>query len=156
MKYITCADTAKLVRAAVKEVFPKIKFGVKSKTYSGGASITISWIDGPTSAQVNAVTSRFSGADFDPMQDLKTNRTSELNGEKVSFGADYIFTQRQISARHLRDAILDVCFKFGIDDIPMVTETGHGVRFSAQFPVCKNAVQSFEEVAYQTAREMAA
>ncbi|WP_338423309.1 LPD29 domain-containing protein, partial [Xylella fastidiosa] len=46
-KYLTCAETAKLVRKALKESFPDIKFSVKSSNYSGGASIRVSWIDGP-------------------------------------------------------------------------------------------------------------
>lgn len=40
-KYLSCAETAKLIRQALKEAFPDMKFGVRSKTYSGGASIDV-------------------------------------------------------------------------------------------------------------------
>ena len=60
--YISCADTAKLVRQALKESFPGIKFGVRSSTYSGGASIYIRWTDGPNAAMVESIAGKFSGS----------------------------------------------------------------------------------------------
>lgn len=44
-EYISCADTAKLIRQAIKEAFPGVKFSVRSSVYSGGASITVEWLD---------------------------------------------------------------------------------------------------------------
>src|SRR5215470_14435024 len=70
-RYITCAETAKLLRGALKRAFPGVKFSVKSKTYSMGASITVRWIDGPTAQMVEAVTGPYAGAGFDGMIDLK-------------------------------------------------------------------------------------
>lgn len=97
-RYLTCAETAKLVRAALKETFPGQKFSVRSSVYSMGASIDVSWTDGPTAEQVDDVTNAFRGSDFDSMQDMKVYRDSRLNGERVSFGADYIHTRRDLSA----------------------------------------------------------
>lgn len=101
-KYLSCAETAKLVRAALKARYPLTKFSVRSKTYSGGASIDVSWTDGPTDAEVEAITFLYKGANFDGMIDLKTYVTSILvdengNPEEVRFGADFIFTQRALS-----------------------------------------------------------
>ena len=96
-RYLTAAETAKLVRAALKTAYPTIKFSVKSKTYAGGASIGITWIDGPTTKEVDAIVQPFGGADFDGMQDLKTYNKHLLNGEPVRFGADFIFTYRKPS-----------------------------------------------------------
>lgn len=42
--YFSAADTAKLVRAALKRSFPGTRFFVRSKTYSAGASIDVSWM----------------------------------------------------------------------------------------------------------------
>lgn len=70
-RYLTCAETAKLIRADLKKQFSGIKFTVRSKTYSGGASIRIGWDDGPTDEAVRAVTDQYSGADFDGMVDYK-------------------------------------------------------------------------------------
>lgn len=123
--YLTCAETAKLVRKALKGSFPGVKFSVRSSTYSGGASITVSWTDGPTTTDVDKVVKIFSGADFDGMIDLKVYAThwlhpdgsvsiarregtvgslTEIIGDPlgpqaqlVSLGADFVFTQRDIS-----------------------------------------------------------
>ncbi|OKO67461.1 hypothetical protein AC629_42700 [Bradyrhizobium sp. NAS80.1] len=43
---------------------------MKSKTYSGGASITVGWIDGPTAKLVESVTGAYAGGGFDGMIDL--------------------------------------------------------------------------------------
>lgn len=71
-EYIGVADTAKLIRVQLKKNFPKIKFSVKSKSYSMGASISIGWTDGPTTKKVDEVVQVFGGANFDGMIDLKT------------------------------------------------------------------------------------
>jgi hypothetical protein len=55
-KYFTCFETAKLVRQSLKEAFPGVKFAVRSSTYSGGASIDVSWTDGPNAVQVESIT----------------------------------------------------------------------------------------------------
>jgi Large polyvalent protein associated domain 29 len=71
---LSCAETAKLVRKALKTAFPGVKFSVRSSTYSGGASIRVGWTDGPTSKEVEAITGKFSGAGFDGMIDLKYHK----------------------------------------------------------------------------------
>jgi len=86
----SCAETAKAVRKALHAAFPTTTFSVRSKTYSGGSSINVHWIDGPVTARVKAITDPMEGASFDPMQDLKTYRH---NGS----GTDYIFPTRRIS-----------------------------------------------------------
>ena len=71
-KYLSCADTAKLVRKALKEAFPGVKFSVRSDTYSGGASIRVRWVDGPADCQVEPVVSAFQGGYFDAATDYFT------------------------------------------------------------------------------------
>jgi hypothetical protein len=78
-EYLSCAETAKLVRAALKQAFPGIKFSVRSSTYSGGASIDVSWTDGPPAAEVEKVSGVFAGADFDGSIDLKCHTDHWLN-----------------------------------------------------------------------------
>lgn len=68
-RYLTASETAKLVRAALKRSFASIKFSVRSKTYSGGASIDVSWTDGPTGSQVSEIIKQFEGGRFDGMVD---------------------------------------------------------------------------------------
>lgn len=69
--YLSAAETAKLIRGALKRSFPGVKFSVRSKTYSGGASINVDWTDGPTDRMVAAVTGQFAGGRFDGSIDLK-------------------------------------------------------------------------------------
>ena len=69
-EYITVAETAKLIRKVLKEKFPTQKFSVRSDSYAGGASIDISWKDGPVSKDVEGVTNIFSGKRFDGMIDM--------------------------------------------------------------------------------------
>lgn len=111
-KTIPLTETARLLRETLKIEFPGVKFSVRSKSYSGGASIRCEWVDGPTSASVKAVASFYEGASFDGMIDLKsyTYHTNE-GGETVHYGADYVFTDRDYSDR-LTDAVAAVVAQF--------------------------------------------
>lgn len=139
--YLTCAETAKLVRKALKGAFPGVKFSVRSSTYSGGASISVSWTDGPTTTEVDGVVKVFSGADFDGMIDLKvycthwlhpdgsvslakregtTGSLVEILGDPlgptaqlVHLGADYVFTQREMSAEWEAEVLAEFSEKLG-------------------------------------------
>lgn len=104
--YFTCAETAKLVRAALRNQLPGIKFRVRSHNYAGGASIDVNWTDGPLADQVQSVVSIFSGASFDGMIDLKSYHDTLVadddgNVRSVHFGADFIFANRHVSAARL-------------------------------------------------------
>ena len=125
-RYLTVTETARIIRLALKKQFPSIKFSVRSEKYSMGASIHISWNDGPRENEVKAITDGFEGASFDGMNDLQSycdcwllpDGTAQLaarpesyggsipgyvsdaphpNAELVSFGSDYVFTARNIS-----------------------------------------------------------
>jgi hypothetical protein len=116
MKYITCVETAKLIRAVLKESFPSIKFSVKSSQYAGGASISIYYNNGPTEQQVKSVISVFEGSYFDGMQDYKGQNYANLNGEEVKFGADFVFVNRYLTSEFLTGVIVDVCNLYGLDN----------------------------------------
>jgi hypothetical protein len=134
------------VRSALKAAFPATRFSVKSKTYAGGASITVSWNDGPTIHAVDPVVRAFSGAGFDGMIDLKYYVSSWLlpdgtvqhahspgtegsrgcdpaydhakphpDAKLVHFGADYIFTQRDLSPAFV-EACKGAYFKLSSDE----------------------------------------
>ena len=108
-KYLSVTDTAKLVRSALKAAFPGVKFSVRSDSYSGGASINVTWTDGPTEKAVEAISNRYQGCDFDGMQDLKTYRDGTLIAlpggevEEVRFGANYVMTHRKLSEPYLAE-----------------------------------------------------
>ena len=70
-RYIDVAETARIIRRRLKKEFPATKFGVRSKRYNGGTSITIDWTDGPLGEDVRAVTDDYQGSGFDGMIDMK-------------------------------------------------------------------------------------
>lgn len=75
-RYIDTAEVTKLVRRHLKKAFPQYPawfFSVRIDRYSGGSSIDVSWIDGPTTAEVEKITGPFQGARFDGMIDLQYN-----------------------------------------------------------------------------------
>ena len=77
-EYVSAADTAKILRKQLKPAFPDVRFSVRSKTYAGGASINVNWVDGPTEDEVNAVVKPYEGGGFDGMIDMKYNRSHYL------------------------------------------------------------------------------
>src|SRR5579883_516702 len=112
-QYLSCAETAKLVRQALKESFPGVKFSVRSHTYSGGASIRIGWIDGPNAHQVDQVAKSFEGKYFDGMIDYAGYKNHALDGKPVSLGASYVFTDREYSDAAVARALRICGLKYG-------------------------------------------
>jgi len=113
--YLSCSETAKLIRQALKESFPGIKFSVKSSVYSGGASINVSYTDGPTYDQVKAVVGIFEGSYFDGMTDYKGSCYGSLDGKEVRFGADYVFVNRNFSVDFLTAEVAAACKYYGYE-----------------------------------------
>jgi hypothetical protein len=107
--YEGAVGTAKRVRQILKLKFPKVKFSVRSKSYSGGSSVYVDWTDGPRTEAVERLVKVYEGASFDGMQDLKTYQDVVLVDEKGEMiqvhGADYILCQRAVSPE--RKAFLD-------------------------------------------------
>lgn len=124
-QYLSCAETAKLVRAALKESFPGIKFSVKSSVYSGGASINVSYENGPTTEQVKAVVGMFEGSYFDGMTDYKGYNYYTMGGVEVSFGANFIFVNRKMTKGFLEGAVQAACEYYGYA-MPEIVESTFG------------------------------
>ena len=87
-EYLSCANTAKLVRAALKKAFPAVKFSVRSSVYSGGASINIGWTDGPSTKAVEQVAKVYAGGEFDGMIDMAYSKEAWLMPDgSAAFGS---------------------------------------------------------------------
>ena len=123
-KYLTCAETAKIVRDELKNAFPSIKFSVRSRTYSMGASIDVKWTNGPTEADVQHIVKHYEGAAFDSSQDLKTYHENTYNGERVHFGADYIHTERLYSVKALQEVASAYCHQYSYT-VPTVKQSSY-------------------------------
>ena len=72
-------ERAKEIRKALKVNFPGVKFSVRSKSYSMGSSITISWTDFPTVDAVETIANKYESVRYD-----------EYTGEILSGGNTYI------------------------------------------------------------------
>jgi hypothetical protein len=130
VKFLSCAETAKLVRAELKKQLPNFKFSVKSAKYSGGASVDVTWENGLSQSEVEKVVEKFSGAGFDGMVDLQYYKyhwllpdgsvqvascdhegieTEKPSGAiAVQLGADYIICNRHLTEdlqRHIAEDI---------------------------------------------------
>jgi len=153
MKYLTCAETAKLVRRDLKTNFPKIKFSVRSDTYSMGASIRVFWTDGPTQDQVDSVVSVYESSGFDGSIDLAYGKTSFIlksgevvhgnsqgsegsrgsdptinrdlppGAEEVSFGANYVTCSRDISINLEMEVAQKLALQHNITEPIEIVET---------------------------------
>jgi hypothetical protein len=87
--YYSSTETAKLIRQHLKMVFPTVKFSVRK---TSGSAITVSFEGTRLLGEaVNKLVSKYRGCDFDGMTDSKNYLTHEVNGQKVSYGADFIF-----------------------------------------------------------------
>lgn len=68
---IDAAEAARMIRKALVRKFGKsTKFYVTTSRYSGGASVDIKWMDGPTTKEVDEVVKPYSGKGFDGMIDM--------------------------------------------------------------------------------------
>jgi hypothetical protein len=86
---------AKNIRKELKQAFPGQKFSVKSESYSMGCSIRITWTDGPTTEEVEAITKKYQYGSFNGMEDIYEYNQTAFTG---NFGsAKYVFATRTIS-----------------------------------------------------------
>jgi hypothetical protein len=120
----TTTETARLIRKALKQAFPGVKFSVRSSSYAGGSSISVRWMDGPTVDDVNGTVNRYQGADFDGMTDMKTYRDSTLVAnedgsiEEVSYSVDFVSCSRSHSAERTAAAEQEIREFLGRDFDP--------------------------------------
>ena len=94
--YYSATETAKLIRKELKAVFPWIKFSVRK---SGHNSIRVGFTGTPDEGHmVNLLVREFRGCDFDGMTDSKNYLAHEKNGQRIYYGADFIFVDLEVAA----------------------------------------------------------
>jgi len=113
-EYVSVANTAKLVRAALKQAFPGITFSVTSKSYSMGASITVTWVDGPTTDAVDAITAGYRGKGPMDLTDYSPTVYHTVNGRHIHYGADYIHTTREYSVEFAQRVADEMADRYGL------------------------------------------
>jgi hypothetical protein len=97
---------AENIRRELRRRFPGVKFRVTSDSFSMGNSVDVHWTDGPTTAEVEAVTSRHAGGSFNGMEDIyeydRDNTFGELFGR-----AKYVHCSRDWTIEAVRRANAD-------------------------------------------------
>jgi hypothetical protein len=130
--YISVTDTAKIVRGELKKHFPSVQFSVRSSSYSMGASIDISWTDGPIAKAVEAITGQFEGASYDSMQDMKVSQRGTWEGREVRWGSDYVTPTRKYSKQFYRQVAERICEKYGVP-MPEIKQSSYEYRGKTEF-----------------------
>ena len=101
---------AKNIRIELKRAFPEIKFSVTTKTFSMGNSLSVRWIDGPNSAQVDSIINKYQAGSFDGMTDCYNYANSAWTD---AFGdAKYVHSNRDYSDRAIASAIRTVAARY--------------------------------------------
>lgn len=93
--HYSCADTAKLIRTALKKAFANTTFSVRSEPGTF-AAIRIRWTDGPTTQEVKAAVKPFEGRELDEYGEFRT-RVCDFEGKKTHFDADAITCDKKES-----------------------------------------------------------
>ena len=100
----TAADTkatAAALRQALRTMFPGTRFSVRMDRGSAYGWLNVSWVDGPTDADVRQVARRFESSRFSGMDD-SYHQTG--NREYSCCG---VSTHRSISAKALATVVVD-------------------------------------------------
>lgn len=96
---------AKMLRASLKETFPGVKFSVRKGAGTGSLWLSVSWTDGPTDLAIKAVTSRYTGSEWNLNNNDSYTRNANallvVDGaelpEEVHFSCAGITTHRDMS-----------------------------------------------------------
>lgn len=106
------ARAAANIREELRRAYPGIKFSVKSESYSGGNSVDVYWVMGPTTKEVDAIIQKYKDGHFDGMQDMHVYDDSVehaavevvLGSVKYVFGhREYTFDAESTVAAHICD-----------------------------------------------------
>jgi hypothetical protein len=103
---------AKNIRAELKRVFPQVSFSVRKKHYG---SVSVSWFDGPTTKEVEAVTGKYESGSFNGSDDTYENAISPWN--TVFGGSKYISCNRSYSFDFLKAAVSTVAARCEIGSV---------------------------------------
>lgn len=86
---------AKNIRTELKRAFPGIKFSVTSQCFAGGDSIDVSWVDGPTTEEIDKILNKYEEGSFNGMEDIYEYNNDQF--PEVYGGAKYVMGQRSLS-----------------------------------------------------------
>ena len=121
---LVCA--ASNVRRELKANFPKVKFSVRTRRFSGGNSMDVEWIDGPTSEQVDVIIKKYNDGNFNGMIDLYEYNSGEAREFTERYGsAKYVSGTRHYTRAALQQAADSVAQEWGVETPAVMGEDGN-------------------------------
>lgn len=127
------SNCAAAIREELKKEMPNYKFYVRSETFAGGDAVRISWENGPTVKQIEAIVNKYAYGRFDSMEDLSY---SEHNDDLPQ--AKYVTTYREINPE-LKEAVKADLLKLipdldhhGYDNI---NDNLHRILYDTEIPI---------------------
>lgn len=159
-KTITMTEIGAMLRRSLKEAFPDVTFSVRMSRGRSN-SFDVSWTDGPSIDQVDAVAEVYAGSYFDGMQDLQGARYFELDGVPVRLDNDYVSTRRDFSDLAISRAIARVLSKYaeafqsaGLAERPTVEEYRRGALMSRRVPMpLRDEYSDLQQMVYRALRK---
>jgi len=119
----TAARVAANMRTELKAKYPGVKFEIKSKSYSGGNSVTVRYTDGPAFAKVEAIVNRYESGSFNGLDDSYDYDHSAI-GEAFDavFGrVRHTFVERSYTPDAMRSAADLVSMRYS-NETPMTVK----------------------------------
>ena len=113
-KYDSLTKGSKNLRRELKDLFPKTKFSVRCKSFSGGDDINISWTDGPTTEAVEKISGKYQQGSFNGMEDIYEYSNNNVWPD-VFGGAKYVMTNRSYSNEAYLQAVAEIEKEWGIE-----------------------------------------
>ena len=132
--HVTCG---KNIRSELKKHWPNTKFIVRYKAFAGGDEYLVSWEDGATMKEVEAVIKKFQNSHADETGDYWDYDSSEFN--ELFGGVKYVLMSRSISDdvyNKVREELSDLTdeqvrtqtYKCDKDDVMRVIMAGYAFR----------------------------
>ncbi len=116
LPWLSATELAKLIRAEVKQRWPATRFSVRSKSYSGGSSVHVSWKDGPTGGLVEAYLKKYEGVGFNGMDDSTYYCPVVIDGQQYR-ASSWVSVSRKSSRRAVERAYSEVCDFWGLEPL---------------------------------------
>lgn len=110
----TYAQAGKSIKKELEAKFPGVRFSVRSKRFSGGNDVRVSWENGPTTKEVEQVSNKYQEGNFNGMIDLYEY---DYNRPKTNGSAKYVFAERSINNEGYKAMMQSYC---QLNDIPFV------------------------------------
>ena len=124
-RYLRTGEVSKNLKELLKRRFPNVKFSVRSKSFSGGDDVTVSYVDGPAYAKVKRLVDMFCDSSTDITGDYRDHTPSAFND--VFGGFSYTWTNREISDELKADIGRLITEKFNLD------EHDYAIQFTRYF-----------------------